>query len=121
MKKIIATFALFAFISVIGNAQVNVTGTDGEAKPSTGTYQFIYKNRMSDESITLSETQLIRLESLRDDVKTIYVSFTELTTIKLLSSQEIQNPAFVPLTNKIYLTEESNYYDYHNLQLVPFE
>lgn len=121
MKKIISAFVLFSFLSVISSAQVSVTVTDGGAKPPIGTYQFIYKDRTSDQSIVLSDSQLEHLESLRDDSKTIYVSFSELTTIKLPSKQAITDPAFVPLTNKIFIKEESNYQDYYNLNLVPFQ
>lgn len=112
---------LFSLFSASGSAQIIISDTEGGAKPAQGTYQFIYKDRAHDESIVLTDAQLEHLETLRDDSKTIYVSFTESTTIKLPSRQAISDPAFLALTGKIYVQEESNYNDYYNLDLVPFQ
>lgn len=122
MKKIVAILILFGAFSASSFAQALPTVTIGEGSAlPTGTYQFIYKDRISDEAITLSDAQLAQLEVLRDDLKTLYISFSEATLIKLPSKQEISSPSFVPLTSKIYVVEETNYADYQNLPTIPFQ
>lgn len=122
MKKIVAILILFGALSASSFAQALPTVTTDEGSVMlTGTYQFIYKDRISDEAITLNDVQLAQLEALRDDLKTLYISFSEATLIKLPSKQEISSPSFVPLTSKIYVIEETNYADYQNLPTIPFQ
>jgi hypothetical protein len=122
MKKVITIFSLLLFFSSVSIAQIG-SSPDVESRPaaSSGTYQFIYKDRASEEVINLSSSQLAQLETLRDNTATKYIRFSEATIIKLPSKQEITSASFVPLTSKLYIVEESNYQDYHNLVTVPFE
>jgi hypothetical protein len=121
MKKILAACVMFILFYGSSSAQVVVTGTDNGERPATGTYQFLFKDRNSEEALTLTDTQIARLEDLRDDTKTRYISFSERTVILLPSKETINDPNFVPLTSKLYINEEINFSDYSNLKLVPFQ
>lgn len=121
MKKVFTIFLLSIVFLSSSAHETPVLIADGEKSATTGTYQFIFRDRISEESIVLSDIQLAKLESLRDDIKTVYIRFSEATTIMLPSKQDINDPLFVPLTSNIYIVEQSNYEDYNNLPTIPFQ
>jgi hypothetical protein len=121
MKKILTILVMFVLFYNSSSAQVVATTVDNGERPSSGTYQFLFKDRNSEENVTLTDSEIAHLEDLRDDTKTRYISFSERTVILLPSKEAINDPNFVSLSGKIYINEESNYQDYSNLTLVPFQ
>lgn len=121
MKKVFTIFISFIIFLSLAAQETPVLVAGGEKNSATGTYQFIFRDRISAESVVLTDFQLAKLEILRDDIKTVYIRFSEATTILLPSKQEINNPLFVPITNYIYIVEQSNYEDYNNLPTIPFQ
>jgi hypothetical protein len=121
MKKILTAFVMLVLFYSSSSAQVASGIPSSGERPSEGTYQLIHKDRVSEQIITLTDSQLTQLEGLRDNSKTVFVKFSEATTIMLPSKLAINDPSYVPLTGKIFINEVSNYEDYQNLTLVPFE
>lgn len=118
----ILTFVFCLVLLQIGSAQEKLNGRqapvtmDAPAKP--GTYQFVFKDRAAEEAIALSDLELIQLESLRDEASVKYIKYSEKTIIKLLPKQVVNNPSYTPSTEKIYIVEEPDFYNYRKLNLV---
>jgi len=96
---------------------ITPVGSDMPAK--TGTYQLVFKCRSVEEAVNLSQSELIRLESLRDETLIKYIQYSEKTVIKLFPKEFVNNPSYVPpAADKIYIVEEVDFNVYRNVKLI---
>lgn len=70
-----------------------------------GTYQFVFKDRGSEVSYSLSENEKVYLNSLRDEDEIKMISLSETITIKLLPKSSVDKSDFKPLEHVCYLNE----------------